>query len=382
MNRILTAEETLDPAYLPPKLVGREKELGLLYRLYRESLTKGVPHHHELNGGIGSGKTALARRLGEDLQKAGKLGGLAVHPIHVNCWRRSSDRTILLELLRSVGVSLPDRGYSLAEMLDVFEQGIRRQPRHLMIVLDEVSAVVRQGTKLVYLLTRPHEVGLGSISLLLVSPEDVLPYVDPPSRSSFGVTHRLQLAPYGAESLAGILTARAELALRKGSWSADVIEQIARVAAPNGDARFALEVLSGAAHAAELAEADEIRPEDVRAAKGSIYPTLTETKLQELSNRSLLVLLALARSLRGPRSHAATERVRQAYQAVSEEYAEKAVGRIQFWRTVKELEREGLIQTEPGAPGDSARLSMDEVPVSFLQTLVETRLADRRPRKA
>lgn len=382
MSRILTAEETLDPGYLPAKLPGRDKELGLLYRLFRESLTKGVPRHHELNGGIGSGKTALARRLADDLQRAGKLGGLAVQPIHVNCWRRASDRTILLELLRGVGVSLPDRGYSLAEMLDVFEQGIRRQPRHLLIVLDEVSAVVRQGTKLVYLLTRPHEVGLGSISLVLVSPEDVLPFLDAPSRSSFGVTHRLQLASYDAETLVRILEARAMLALRPGSWSPDVLEQIARVAASNGDARFALELLSGAARSAELADSDEVRPEDVRAAKGSIYPTVTETKLEELSNRSLLVLLALARSLRGPRSHASSERVRQAYQVASEEYEETAVGRIQFWRTIKELEREGVLQTEPGAPGESARLSMDDVPVSFLQTLVESRLKRRRPRKA
>jgi archaeal cell division control protein 6 len=380
--RILVAEQTLDPAYVPPRLVRRETELGLLTRRYHDSLEKGVACHYLLTGGIGSGKTAIAHRLADELQRGGRLGGLAITRLYVNCWRRSSDRTVLLELLRGVGVSLPDRGYSLAEMLDVFEQGIRRQPRHLFIILDEVSALVRQETKLLYLLTRSREVGLGSISLFLVAPEDILPYLDAASRSSFGVTHRLQLQSYDAAALADILADRAELALRPGSVSRDVIDQVARVAASTGDARFALELLGGAARAAEQDGRAEIRAEDVRAAKGSIYPTVTESKLEELPGRSLLVLLALARTLRGPKTQATSEKVRQAYQVVSEEYGETAVGRIQFWRIIKELEREGLIQIEPGRVGDSHRLSMDEVPASFLEMLLESRLPRRRPRKA
>ncbi len=378
MARILVAEETLDPGYLPPRLVGRETEVALLAQRYRDSLGKGVAYHYLLTGGVGSGKTAIAQRLGEDLQRSGRPGGLPVLKLYVNCWRRSSDRTVLLELLRGVGVSLPDRGYSLAEMLDVFEQGIRRTPRHLFIVLDEVSALVRQETKLLYLLTRSREVGLGSISLFLIAPEDVLPYLDAASRSSFGVTHRLQLRPYDAKALGDILESRAALALRRGSYSREVLDQMARAAEASGDARFALELLGGAARAAEQAGASEIRAEDVRASKGSIYPTLTESKLEELPTRSLLVLLALARSLRGPRSQALSEKVRQNYQAVSEEYGETSVGRIQFWRTIKELEREGMIQVEPGRVGDSHRLSMDEVPVSFLEMLLEGRIPRAR----
>lgn len=375
MGSILAAEETLDPSYLPPKLVHREPELAVLTQRYRQSLARGAPYHQLLTGGVGTGKTALAHRLGDDLQRVGARSGQPpVLKLYVNCWRRSNDRTILLQLLRGVGVSLPDRGYALSEMLDVFEQGIRRAPRHLFIILDEVSALVRQETKLIYLLTRAPEVGLGSISLFLVASEDVLPFLDAPSRSSFGVTHRMQLAPYSAGALADILAARASLALRPGTYSRDVLEQIARVAAASGDARFAIELLAGAARAADQAGAEEITPEHVRASKGSIYPTVTETKLEELPGPSLMVLLALARTLRGPRTASTTERVRQNYGALAEEHGVAPVSRVTFWRTVKELEREGLVQVEPAKNGQSARLSMDEVPASFLQTLVESYL--------
>lgn len=382
MPTILVREETLDPGFVPPSLPGREREFRLLEERYRNRLSNGVPYHALITGGVGSGKTALARRLSEDLRQRVKIGGLAVHPLYVNCWRRASDRTVLLDLLRGVGVSLPDRGYGLSEMLDVFEQGIRRDPRHLLVVLDEVGALVRQGTKLVYLLSRAHEVGLGSISLLLIAPEDILPFLDTASRSSFGVTHRLHLAPYDIGQLGAILTARAKIALRPGSYSPDVVAQIARSAGGTGDARFALEVLSSAAQTAESAGRSEITSEDVRAAKGSIAPTLTEEKLTGLSDTALLVLLGLARSLRGPRSNATTERVRQAYSVVAEEHGARPMSRVTFWRTVKELERDGLVDVEAAAgAGQSARLAMNELPASTLELLLEERMRPGPSRK-
>jgi Cdc6-like AAA superfamily ATPase len=378
-GHLLLDEASLDPSVVPARLVRREPELDLLRQRYRDSLAKGVAYHQLLTGGIGSGKTALAHRLGDDLVSGGRVRSQPVLKLYINCWRRSSDRTVLLQLLRGVGVSLPDRGYSLSEMLDVFEQGIRKSPRHVFVILDEVSALIRQGTKLVYPLARSPEVGLGSISLFLVAPEDVLPYMDAASRSSFGVTHRLQLRPYNVEDLVAILLYRAELALTPGALPEDVAEQLARTAVASGDARFALEVLTGAARAADLAGATEIGPEHVRAARGSIYPTLTETRLQELGENELLVLLALAPTLKGRRTQATTEKVRQAYRLLTEEYRLTEVSRVTFWRTVKTLEREGLIQVDaPESRGEGNRLSMDEVPASLLSTLLEARLGERK----
>ncbi len=381
MARILVREETLDPSYLPPRLVHREKEIEITSKRFREALAKGLPYHLMLTGGVGSGKTALARRVGADLARAGRTGGFPVHVAYVNCWRRASDRTVMLDLLRCVDVSLPDRGYSLSEMLDVFEQGIRKNPRHLLVLLDEASSLVRQETKLVYLLSRSREVELGSISLVLIAIEDLLPYLDRASRSSFGVTHRLALAPYDRSALADVLAARAELALRPGSYDPDVLDQIARIAAPNGDARFALELLSGAAHLAEDDSADAISGEHVRRAKGSILPTVTETQIEALSTHELGVLLSLSRTLKGRSTSTSSQKLRANHAALLEELGAPAMSRTTFWRTLKELERDGLVTLETGASGESSQVAMDEMPASFLATLLEERIGRARPRK-
>jgi archaeal cell division control protein 6 len=381
MARVLLKEETLDAAYLPSRLVRREKELELTYRRYREALAKGLPYHLLLTGGVGSGKTALARRLAADLERGGRLANLPVKSAYVNCWRRASDRTVMLDLLRTVHVSLPDRGYSLSEMLDVFEQGIRRNPQHLLVLLDEASSLVRQETKLVYLLSRSQEVELGSISLVLIAVEDLFPYLDPASRSSFGVTHRLSLAPYDRAALVDILAARAELALTAGSYDRDVLDQIARIAAPNGDARFALELLAGAAHAAEDDGARAISSEHVRRAKGSLLPTVSETQLEALSTNQLGVLLSLSRTLKGRGSSTASQKLRATHAALLEELRAPAMSRTTFWRTLKELERDGLVSLETGGSGESSQVAMDELPASYLATLLEERLGRGRAGK-
>jgi hypothetical protein len=86
--------------------------------------------------------------------------------------------------------------------------------------------------------------------------------------------------------------------------------------------------------------------------------------------------------LRGPKATTTTEIARQAYGALAEERGERPMSRVAFWRMAKQLEREGLLVVESGGSGQSARLRIDEVPASFLETVLDERLGGRRPSKA
>jgi hypothetical protein len=57
------------------------------------------------------------------------------------------------------------------------------------------------------------------------------------------------------------------------------------------------------------------------------------------------------------------------------------MSRTTFWRTLKELERDGLVTLETAGSGESSRVAMDDLPASYLATLVEERLGRGRARK-
>jgi len=376
---IVIREEVLDPSFVPPRLLHRDRELQIARKNFSRAFQHGLPYHLLVHGRVGTGKTCFVRRLAEDLAAEGRRLDRPVRPVYINCWRRNADRVVALELLRAFGVSLPDRGFSLAEMMDVLEQGLRREGGRVLIILDEVTSLVRNGTRLVYLLSRGREVGLGNLSLVLVAPQDVLPYLDEASRSGFGPTHQIPLEPYDAEALTDIVLDRATLAFRPGSIDRPVAQQIASVAAPTGDARLALELLTAAAHHAEDRGSREIAPEDVREAHGALYPTFPFQKLEGLSLPSLMALEAVARVLSRGLPEAESAEVRRAYAGVAEEMGIPPRSRVSFWRTLRDLEQEGLIEIRrSGRRGEASRLVLNDLPLAALRPELQERIARRR----
>jgi Cdc6-like AAA superfamily ATPase len=120
----------------------------------------------------------------------------------------------------------------------------------------------------------------------------------------------------------------------------------------------------------------------VRRAKGSLLPTVTESHLEELSVNQLGVLLALTRTLKRKGTAVSSQKLRTMHAAVVEELGAPPMSRTTFWRTLKELERDGLVTLDAGSSGESSQVGMDELPASLLTTLLEERTGGARARKA
>jgi Cdc6-like AAA superfamily ATPase len=110
-------------------------------------------------------------------------------------------------------------------------------------------------------------------------------------------------------------------------------------------------------------------------------PTVTENQLEALSTNQLGVLLSLSRMLKGRGSSTASQKLRANHTALLEELRASPMSRTTFWRTLKELERDGLVTLETGGSGESSQVAMDELPASFLATLLEERLGRGRASK-
>jgi hypothetical protein len=58
------------------------------------------------------------------------------------------------------------------------------------------------------------------------------------------------------------------------------------------------------------------------------------------------------------------------------------MSRVSFWRTVQRLDREGLLDIHPAEFGRAARLAMNELPASYLEMVLEEKVAERKSGKA
>lgn len=360
--------------YLPKDLPGREEEMAKLARTFRGLLESGSPTNLLVMGAVGSGKTALSRRFCADFKDIAKTKGVNIEYTDVNCRRRSTEGAALLKVLTHFDERFPDRGFSNAEMLEILKKRLERTEAHLIVILDEVDVLLKKsGSDLIYNLTRFNEEAQRakySVSLIMISQIDARTLLDEASQSTFRRTNTLMLDKYDEDRLLRIVDQRADMAFHKGSFPGEVREVVADAAAPYGDARYAIELLSNAGQNAEDESREVVEPEDVRVAADASHPSLTESKLVELEKHKALTLLAVARVLKKGAPFATTGEVEERYAIVAEEYGEKPRAHTQFWTFLKELDALGFIHTKrsgKGIVGTTTIISLPDIPAKVLE---------------
>ena len=112
----------------------------------------------------------------------------------------------------------------------------------------------RSGDDLLYQLLRIDEdqSGKGTLSLILISQEQVLDVLETAVISRMGSTNHLRVKPYDVEGLAAIATQRAKMGLVPGTWTPEIIRILAEKAVPTGDARRVIELLNAAVERCEF----------------------------------------------------------------------------------------------------------------------------------
>jgi cell division control protein 6 len=369
----------LDFDYVPDTLPGRDEAIRALSAIYK-GLTLGATREHALVWGpVGTGKTALAKRFARDFAAVlTARHGKRLEWVHVNCRKRKSAGLAMLGLLNHFEPNYPDRGFSVGEMLRDLRKILDRKGVHLLVILDEVDALLKSdGSNLVYDLTRFNdEVGPSwvGVSLLMISQENVLSLLDAAALSTFKQTNVVQVAPYQAEQLESIVQQRVELAFQAGAVNGDTACLVADIAAPEGNARLAIEILQKAGQMADDEGRSTVGPEQVRAAKAESYSYITTSKLQNLPRHVLLALLALARRLRREGgAYATTGAVEEAYRLACEEFKEEPRAHTQFWKYLNQLRDGGFILSRmsgKGQAGTTQLLSIPDAPAAVVEEKV------------
>lgn len=366
---VLADPEVMDFDWMPPELVGRDevqRELASKFSTlaYSEGTGRVV-----ITGPVGSGKTVLADTFCRDIQRhlAGKRN---IRTVKVNCRNASTSMRVVQRILHLLDPGHPDRGLSMGELLLSLRRLLRRESSHLIVVLDEVDHMLRRsGDDLLYQLLRIDEdqEGKGTMSLILISQEQVLDVLETAVISRMGASNHLRINPYSVDGLEAIALQRAELGLVSGTWSPEIIRLIAEKAAHTGDARKVIELLNSAVERCEFRQdghnESHIIIDDIHEPSSTLLATVGSNLevIDDLATHAMLVLLAMCRRLSNQETMT-TGDVEQLYAVVCEEYDVKMKSHTTVWKYLKEFENRQLtasrVATIGGGRGRTTHLSM------------------------
>ncbi len=370
--------QTLDFDYVPEELPHRMGQLRQLAQLFKPLLSS-VAQNAMIKGPVGTGKTAIAKHFCQSLVRIARKKGTVIEYVHINCRKRSTDGMVLLGVLSHFDKRFPDRGFSVQEMLQILKKQLERREAQLILVLDEVDALLKKsGSDLLYTLTRFSDESMDAenpISLIIISQKDVLKDMDLSTVSTFKRSNLITLDSYARDELVDIVRQRVGLAFHPHTVFDDSVELIADIASEWGDARFAIELLWMAGVACDQQHQQLVVPEHVRAAKAETYSTVTETKLKNLGQHQLLALYAVAKRLQKEgTAYVKTGDVEQTYNVTCEEFNVKSRAHTMFWSYLKDIESAGFIDLKlsgKGHLGTSHLISLPDIPAEILAEKVQ-----------
>jgi archaeal cell division control protein 6 len=384
---VFSDRSKLDFSFVPPALPHRDEEMRTLATQFRVVLEQGGSQSVFVTGSVGTGKTVLSRKFCAEFVEAARKKGMRVDTPYVNCRNNASEGLVLHQILKTFDPNYPERGFSTNEMLRDLRKHLDRRQSNCIVILDEADALVaKEGSDIVYAMTRfdgERGASKSTLSLILVSAQGHLPLMlDEAARSTLGRSKFIELKKYNERQLFDIVKQRAELAFRKGTVRSDVMELIAEIAAAEGDARYAIELLDIAGRAADADDSQAVVADYVRAAKAHTHSFVTESKLRLLAQQQLLVLKAIARKLARSktRTFLTTGEAEEIYQLVAEEHGEKPRGHTQFWKYLNELAVAGWIglraAERTAESGNTQNISLPDIPPKELLGKIDEVLGD------
>lgn len=378
-GKVLLDKGPLSYDWIPPALVGRDDELSDMASIFAQIENHDTSCRAVVVGPVGSGKTVLTQRFADDIQRH-LDGRRRIVITHVNCRNHPTGSQVLQQIALSLDSRHPERGFSSGEIIQSIRRNLHTHESHLLLILDEVDVLVnRDSSDIIYKLLRIDEARekQGSISLILVSQNStLLKLFEPAIISRLGQSNFIEMQPYDANTLTGIAAQRSEIACRTGSVSDETLAKIGRFAAESGDARMAIELLDASIRRAEKAGRGEVLPEDVRPStlrKSSLEPS----SVDNLSLHQKLVLLGICRRLKKSEEVSSGD-AQKLYLLVCEENEVKARSYTTFWKHLKSLETEGLIETRSAKTnvgrGRTQHITMNNTTPATIESRIEREL--------
>ncbi|MEX2682890.1 MAG: Cdc6/Cdc18 family protein [Candidatus Sigynarchaeota archaeon] len=374
-NSVFIDESKLGVDFIPEKLIHRDEEIRQLAQIFLPLLKSS--HFSSKNaiitGPNGSGKTALSKSFGLSIEGIAKDFDKNIKYIHINCRLNKSNYLIIKKIIGTLCSDIPEKGYSIYELLSLLKKILDSRDMHIILTLDEMNFLNIKQDNLIYMLNRLNDDSIdGNSRVSIIGIEKNMTFIhnlDLSTISSFQY-NIVSFAPYTPDQIFDILRARAAISLQEDAYSDDILHFISNITARNGDMRYSLEILYKAGKYADRHGLSKITPECIRHAQDCTRENVDLNSLKNMTQNEKIVLLAICRALIASKSSTVTmTELKQEYSVVCEELECEMVRKSQLYFIVSRLKQLEFITIAPPATkkkGDNSTVSMDSIPAQAL----------------
>ena len=260
-ERIFKNREALSSTYIPKHFPHREEEIGNVANILKPALNGSRPSNILIYGQTGTGKTAVAKFICDQITAKAKSDDKKIHTAYINCKQTNTTYSILSNIGKAYSKKwekeIPIAGWRIDKVYAEVKQKARENGGIVILVLDEIDALVNKtGDDILYHLTSLNsDLENSKISIIGIS-NDVkfTSWLDPRVKSRLG-EESLSFTPYNAPQIEEILYERAKIAFKENVLEPLVVSYCSSKAAQeHGDVRKALDLLR---ISAELADREE-----------------------------------------------------------------------------------------------------------------------------
>ncbi len=378
-SSVFKDESKISLEYVPASLPCRKNELLTLTQLFRSLIERpGEASQRVLiKGKVGTGKTSLAKRFGQDFERVAQTRNANIRYVHVNCRIDGSFFNILKNIIRDqFKQTFPERGFSSEEALQILISILDEEDAHLVLVLDELESLIeKEGSGPLYSLSRIQESrppdSAQRLSLICIfrvpQCKGALRSLDPSTRGTLG--HRvIDLDEYDSKELLEILNYRIKEAFKENAVLDETVSLIADIASqPDfGSARAAIELTYLSGKCADGLGSTMVLPMHVRTVQPNLSLAIKVGDLKALKEHEKLMLLATARILACNPEEAYVDmgKAERMYSAVCEEFGRKNRRHTQVWKYIQSLSSLGLVTTKISGSGIRGKTTLIGLPFS------------------
>ncbi|MFB6113767.1 MAG: Cdc6/Cdc18 family protein [Halodesulfurarchaeum sp.] len=426
---IFENKEVLRPSYTPHELPHRNDEINKMATILVAALRGETPSNILIYGKTGTGKTASAQFVSQELETTSEKYDVPCKVEYINCEVTDTQYRVLAqlantfieknleyiddrlteleELLRAArddpdilaGTTfdsveavvmrkneleedksemepVPMTGWPTDRVYNTFFDAVDYLERVAVIMLDEIDKLVeKSGDDTLYNLSRMNSSLENSrVSIIGISNDlKFTDFLDPRVKSSLG-EEEIVFPPYDANQLRDILEHRADVAFKQDALSEDVIPLCAAFAAQeHGDARRALDLLRTAGELAERDQSSEVTEDHVRKAQDKIELDRVVEVVRTLPTQSKLVLYAIILLENQGVKNINTGEVYNIYKRLCDEIEADVLTQRRVTDLISELDMLGIVNAvvvSKGRYGRTKEISLS-VPLDDTETVLQ-----------